>query len=63
MILIATLVNEEDGITVTVTRDDTKFHVRMRDDDSGNLLPHWSIYSNEAQAMRYAHRISGVEVA
>jgi hypothetical protein len=51
-----TIVNPDDGLTVTVTPVARGWLVRMVDDDSGQRM-----YPLEADAIAYAHKIAGVD--
>lgn len=55
-----TIVNPDDGVTVTVTPVARGWLVRMVDDDSGNIVGQ-RIYPLEADAIAYAHKSAGVD--
>ena len=53
-----TIVNPDDGVTVfPVARG---WMARMVDDDSGNIVGQ-SLFTNEPDALAYAHKIAGVD--
>jgi len=54
-----TIVNPDDGLTVTVFPVARGWLVRMTDDDSGNIVGQ-RIYPLEVDALAYAHKIIGV---
>ena len=60
-IIIKMIRNDEDGLTVEVSKGSGRYCVRMRDDDSGNWLPIARVYSTEADALAYAQKISGLD--
>jgi hypothetical protein len=55
-----TIVNPDDGLTVTVTPVARGWLVRMTDDDSGGIVGQ-RIYPLEVDAIAYAHKIAGVD--
>ena len=55
-----TIVNPDDGLTVTVAPVARGYLVRMVDDDSGNIVGQ-RIYLLEVDAIAYAHKIAGVD--
>jgi hypothetical protein len=59
-IIVATIINPDEGMTVEVSHASARYCVRMRDDDSGNWLPVARVYSTEVDALAYAHKIIGV---
>lgn len=55
---IAQKTNIPDGVTVQVTQaSPLRYSVLMRDDDSGNWLPHARVYSDRQKALEYANEI------
>ncbi len=54
-----TIINPDDGLTVTVFPVARGWLVRMTDDDSGNIVGQ-RIYPLEVDALAYAHKIIGV---
>ena len=59
--IVATITNTDDCTTVEVSYAAVRYCVRMRDDDSGHWLPVARVYSAEADALDYAHKIIGVD--
>lgn len=55
-----TIVNPDDGVTVTVFPVARGWMARMVDDDSGNIVGQ-RIYPLEVDAIAYAHKIAGVD--
>ena len=55
-----TIVNPDDGVTVTVFPVARGWMTRMVDDDSGNIVGQ-SLFTNEPDALAYAHKIAGVD--
>ena len=53
-----TIVNPDDGVTVTVFPVARGWMARMVDDDSGNIVGQ-SLFTNEPDALAYAHKIAG----
>ena len=54
-----TIINPDDGLTVTVFPVSQGYMTRMVDDDSGNIVGQ-RIFPNEQDAITYARRIAGV---
>ena len=54
-----TIINPDDGLTVTVFPVSQGYMARMVDDDSGNIVGQ-RIFLNEQDAINYARHISGV---
>lgn len=54
-----TIINPDDGLTVTVFPVSQGYMARMIDDDSGNIVGQ-RIFPNEQDALTYARRIAGV---
>lgn len=46
-----------DNLTVWITQQAMRYCVRLRDNDSGNFLPHARVYSTHADAITYANDI------
>ena len=55
-----TSVNPDDGVTVTVFPVARGWMARMIDDDSGNIVGQ-RLFTDEAPALAYAHKIAGVD--
>ena len=55
-----TIVNPDDGVTVTVFPVARGYLVRMTDDDSGGIVGQ-RIFPLETDALAYAHKIAGVD--
>ena len=54
-----TIINLDDGLTVTVFPVSQGYMTRMIDDDSGGIVGQ-RIFPNEQDALIYARRIAGV---
>lgn len=54
---IAILRDHVDGVSVHITRTAYRYSVRMRDDDSGNFLPHARVYDTLDKAIWYARHL------
>lgn len=60
--IVASFKNEADGVTVRVARlGDGRFSVTLKDDDSGEVVPHAHIYKDQAQAEAKAQEIAGIK--
>lgn len=58
MVYIAQKINKHDGVSVHITQaSPLRYSVLMRDDDSGNWLPHARVYSEKQKAIDYANSI------
>ena len=55
-----TIVNPDDGVTVTVFPVARGWMTRMVDDDSGNIVGQ-RLFTGESDALAYAHKIAGVD--
>ena len=55
-----TIVNPDDGVTVTVFPVVRGWMARMVDDDSGNIVGQ-RLFTDEPTALAYAHKIAGVD--
>jgi hypothetical protein len=55
-----TIVNPDDGVTVTVFPVARGWMARMIDDDSGNIVGQ-RLFTDEPAALAYAHKIAGVD--
>ena len=55
-----TIVNPDDGVTVTVFPVARGWMARMTDDDSGNIVGQ-RLFTNELAALAYAYKIAGVD--
>jgi hypothetical protein len=55
-----TIVNPDDGLTVTVFPVALGWLVRVRGDDQATLGGQ-NLFDNEADALAYAHKIAGVD--
>jgi hypothetical protein len=60
IVATTTLVNPTDGLTVEVFPVARGYLVRMTDDDSGNIVGQ-RLFTNEPDALAYAHKIAGVD--
>jgi hypothetical protein len=55
-----TIVNPDDGVTVTVFPVARGWMARMTDDDSGGIVGQ-RLFTDEPAALAYAHKIAGVD--